>query len=72
MTQINQRDIVGIDLELKEFAVTSDGEVITTPRLYRKKAKKLARLQRQHSKKQRNSSNRNKARKKLRKLHHKI
>ena len=72
ITQIDQLDIVGIDFGLKEFAVTSDGEVITTPRLYRKKAKKLARLQRQHSKKQKNSKNRAKARKKLRKLYHKI
>jgi len=72
ITQINQTDIVGIDLGLKEFAVTSDGEVITTPKLYRSKAKKLARLQRQHSKKQKQSSNRTKARTKLKTLHYKI
>ena len=72
ITQIDQLDIVGIDMGLKEFAVTSDGEVIETPRLYRKKAKKLAKLQRQHSKKQKSSNNRNKATKKLRNLHYKI
>ena len=72
ITQINQQDIVGIDLGLKEFAVTSDGEIIATPKLYRKRARKLARLQRQHSKKQKASANREKARKKLKKLHYKI
>jgi putative transposase len=72
ITKINQQDIVGIDLGLKEFAVTSDGEVIETPKLYRKRAKKLARLQRQHSKKQKSSNNRAKARKKLKQLHYKI
>jgi len=72
ITQINQQDIVGIDLGLKDFAITSDGEVIKTPKLYRKKVNKLARLQRQHSKKQKNSANRAKARKKLKQLHYKI
>ena len=72
ITQINQLDIVGIDLGLKEFAVTSDGEIFETPKLYRKKAKKLKKLQQKHSKKQKASKNKEKARKQLKKLHIKI
>ena len=72
ITQLNQIDIVGIDLGLKEFAVTSDGEIFETPKLYRNKAKKLRRLQQKHSKKQKASKNKEKARKQLKKLHTKI
>lgn len=65
-------EVVGIDLGLKEFAITSDGELIETPKFYRKQQKKLKRQQRQLSKKQKGSNNREKARKKLNKTHYKI
>ena len=72
ITTVKQEDIIGIDLGLIDFAITSDGEVFKTQKFYRKKQKKLARLQRKLSKKQKGSKNREKARKKLNKLHKKI
>ena len=44
-------EIVGIDLGIKDFAITSDGEVIENPKYLQKSEKKLARLQRQLSRK---------------------
>ena len=63
---------VGIDVGIKEFAVTSDGEVIQNPHFLKKQSKKLASLQRSHSKKKICSKNREKSRKRLAKLHKKI
>lgn len=57
--------VVGIDLGIKDFAITSDGKKIDNPKYLVKSAKKLKRLQRQLSKKQKGSNNRNKARIKL-------
>ena len=51
---------VGIDLGVKDFAITSDGEVFENKRFYKKDEKKLAKLQRQLSKKRKGSSNFNK------------
>ncbi|MFW5879867.1 MAG: RNA-guided endonuclease InsQ/TnpB family protein [bacterium] len=65
-------EVVGIDLGLKEFAITSDGEIFDTPKIYRKKQKRLRRQQRQMAKKKKGSKNREKARKKLNKTHYKI
>jgi putative transposase len=70
--QLDFNDLVGIDLGLNDFLVTSDGLVVDTPKLYRKKQKKLKHLQRKLTKKQKGSKNREKARKKVRKLHLKI
>jgi len=63
---------IGIDLGIKDFAITSDGEIISNPKYYSKYEKKLVKLQRQLSKKQKGSSNRNKARIKVARLHEKI
>jgi len=64
--------LVGIDLGLKEFAITSDGEKFDNPRYLAKSTKKLAKLQRQLSRKQSGSNNRNKARIKVARMHEKI
>ena len=48
---------VGIDLGVKDFVITSDGEVFENKRFYKKDEKKLAKLQRQLSKKRKGSSN---------------
>ena len=64
--------LVGIDLGLKEFAITSDGEVFETPKLYRKKQKKLKRKQQVLARRKKGSANRTKARKALNKQHYKI
>lgn len=53
---------IGIDLGLKDFATFSDGIKIGNPRFYEKSEKKLAKLQRELSRKQIGSSNWNKAR----------
>jgi putative transposase len=68
----NESDVVGLDLGLKDFFVSSDGEVTKTPKFYRKKQKKLARQQRKLSRKQKGSRNREKQRKRVAKIHQKI
>lgn len=56
---------LGIDLGIKDFAITSDGDKISNPKYLAKSEKKLTKLQRQLSRKSRGSSNWNKARIKL-------
>ena len=53
---------VGIDLGVKDFVITSDGEVFGNKHFFKKQESKLLRLQRQLSKKQKGSNNRNKQR----------
>ena len=53
---------VGIDLGLKEFAITSDGVKHDNPKYLAKSEQRLVKLQRQLSRKSSGSSNRNKAR----------
>lgn len=57
--------VVGIDLGIKDFAITSDGVIISNPKYLRKSEKKLAKLQRQLSRKTIDSNNRSKARVKV-------
>lgn len=68
---VNDKSI-GIDLGLSHFAVTSDGEKIEAPKIFRKHEAKLARYQRALSRKQKGSNNRNRARRKVARLHAKI
>ena len=63
---------VGIDLGIKDFAITSDGEVFENPQWLRKSEHRLKKLQKDLSRKQKGSSNRKKARLKVAKLHKKI
>ena len=56
---------VGIDVGLKAFYTDSEGNAIDNPRFLRKAEKKLSRLHRRVSKKQKKSKNRKKARKHL-------
>jgi putative transposase len=63
---------VGIDLGLKSFLITSDGETIANPKYYAHDEKKLAKVQRQHAKKKKGSKNREKARQKVAKVHARI
>lgn len=64
--------VVGIDLGLKEFAVTSDNEHIENPKYLKKSLQKLAKLQRALSRKSSGGSNRNKARIKVARQFEKI
>ena len=59
---------VGIDLGIKEFCITSDGEMIPNPKYLKRSLDKLAKLQRELSRKSKGSSNRNKARIKVARL----
>lgn len=64
--------MVGIDLGLKELAITSDGEMIPNPKFLTQSQKKLSRFQRQLSRKSKGSKNRDKARIKVARLHERI
>ncbi len=59
---------IGLDLGIKEFVITSDGEMIPNPKYLKKSMDKLAKLQRELSLKAKGSSNRNKARIKVARL----
>lgn len=61
--QTNER--VGIDLGVKDFVITSDGEVFENKHFFKKQEKKIGKLQRQLSRKQKGSNNRNKQRVKI-------
>ena len=63
---------IGIDLGIKDFAITSDGEVFENPKWLRKSEKRLRKLQKDLSRKKKGSKNRNRARLKVAKLHEKI
>ena len=63
---------VGLDMGLKSFAITSDGVEYPNHRYLRKSQKKLAKLQRQLSRKTKGSNRRKKARIKLARLHEHI
>lgn len=64
--------VVGLDMGLKDFAITSDGQVFENHRHLKRSEKKLARLQRQLSRKSKGSKRREKARIKVARLHEKI
>lgn len=63
---------IGIDLGLKEFAITSDGEMIENPKYLRNSEKRLRKLQKDLSRCKKGSKNRNKCRIKVVKRHEKI
>jgi putative transposase len=63
---------VGIDLGLEHFAVLSDGTKIDNPRLSRSDHARIARAQRNLSRKQKGSKNRDKARVKLARAHARV
>ena len=60
--------VVGLDLGIKEFCITSDGEMISNPKYLKKSLSKLAKLQKKLSRKSKGSSNRDKARVKVARL----
>ena len=64
--------VTGIDMGLKSFAITSDGSEYPNHKYLRQSEKKLAKLQRQLSRKTSGSNRRNKARIKVARLHEKV
>lgn len=63
---------IGIDLGLKEFAITSDGECIDNPKYLKKSEDRLRKLQKDLSRCKKGSKNREKCRIKVAKQHEKI
>lgn len=59
---------IGIDLGIKEFCIISDGETVSNPKYLGQSLNKLAKLQRELSRKTRGGSNWNKARIKVARL----
>ncbi|NEO37566.1 MAG: transposase [Moorea sp. SIOASIH] len=69
---INPDLIVGIDVGLKEFLTTSDGESVEIPQYYRKAQKRLRVIQKRVSRRKKGGSNRLKAIKQLGLQHKKV
>ena len=63
---------VGIDLGVKDFAVTSDGKKYDATKLSRRKQAQLRRAQKELARREKSSRNREKSRQKLAKLHAKV
>ena len=64
----NTNSNIGLDLGIKEFCITSNGQMIENPKYLKKSLNKLAKLQRELSRKSKGGSNRNKARLKVARL----
>jgi putative transposase len=63
---------VGVDVGIRSFAATSDGEIVDNPRLLQRKQRNLARYQRRMARKQKGSKNRGKAARKVAVAHGKV
>jgi putative transposase len=70
--KIKESTTIGLDLGIKDFAITSDGEVFSNPKHLRTSMSRLKVLQRRASKKQKGSANRKKANLKVALLHETI
>lgn len=70
LPKINSK--IGVDLGLKDFAITSNGETYENPKFLHKSEKRLVKLQKELSRKKKGSNNRQKCRLRVAKLHEKI
>src|SRR2546423_8049423 len=64
--------VIGVDLGVKTLARVSDGREIANPTALRKRLKRLGRLSRWHSRKQKGSANRKKSQRRLARIHARI
>lgn len=64
--------VLGLDLGIKEFCITSNGDKVDNPKYLKRSLVKLARLQRELSRKTKGSANCNKARIKLARQYEKV
>lgn len=69
---INPESITGIDMGLKEFLTTAEGETVTIPQHYRKAQKRLRVIQKRVSRRKKGSNRRHKAVKQLGEQHKKV
>jgi putative transposase len=65
-------EVVGIDVGLTTFVVQSDGIKVDAPKPLQKALKRLAKVQRQHSKKVKGSHNRRKSAFKISRIHRRV
>ena len=63
---------VGIDLGVKDFVITSDGEIFENKHFFKKQENKIKKLQKQLSRKVKGSNNREKVRIKLAKVYERL
>ena len=70
--KLQTTSVIGIDLGIKDFVITSEGQVFENLHFKKSETNKLKRFQRQLSRKKEGSKNREKARIKLAKLNQKI
>jgi putative transposase len=63
---------IGADLGLTSMVITSKGEKVGNPRFFATDEKKLAKAQKRHARKHKNSKNQEKARRKVAKIHARI
>ncbi len=70
--KIQEETSVGVDLGVKDFAITSDGEKVKNPKYLKNHLFRLKKLQSRASKKRKGSSNRRKGNLRVAKLHEKI
>lgn len=70
--QKDEHDVVGVDLGIKTLATVSDGQVFQNPKPLKAKLRKLQRLGREVSRKQKGSQNRKKAASRLARLYYRI
>jgi putative transposase len=68
-SNFNPESITGIDVGLKEFLTTSEGEAVAIPQHYRKSQKRLRVIQKRVSRRKKGSNRRQKALKQLGKQH---
>ncbi|MEP0789867.1 RNA-guided endonuclease InsQ/TnpB family protein [Funiculus sociatus] len=68
----NPNKIIGIDVGLKEFLTTSEGEAVAIPQHYRKTQKRLRVIQKRVSRRKKGSNHRQKAVKQLGRQHKKV
>ena len=68
----NTNEQVGIDLGVKDFVITSDGEVFENKHFFKKEEKQIKKLQRQLSKKVKGSNNRKKVQIRISKLFERV
>ncbi len=65
-------DILGVDLGIKELAITSEGETFENPKAYKSHLKKLQRYQRMVSRRAKGSKNKQKSITKLSRVHKRV
>lgn len=68
----SNNNIIGFDLGISDYLITSDGEIVNNPKILKQYEKRLAKLQRQLAHKQKGGNRFRKQVKKITKLHEKI